>query len=133
MIKSIFVVASLLALTMFIQSTNAGEPCTVTMIREMIEQGLTDDQIEAICSKVMIDQDNDAQIEGDIYSKAQRLYVNQQFDDMIKLLRGHCEDNLYDVKANVLLANAYLELVEQMKDKGDKGFKELVNKRLYSA
>jgi len=126
--KSVFIIVSLLTLFMFVPSTYAGDPCTVEMMRAMIEEGLSNDQIQSICDKAKLLQGSGAQAEEDIYAKAQRLYKEQQFSDMISLLRGHCEDNLYDMKANVLLAEAYLEQVEIMKNLGDKGYKELVNK-----
>ncbi len=129
--KSVFVVVSLLTLIMFIQSTNAGEPCTVEMMRAMIEEGLSNDQIQSICDRAKLLQGSDTQAEEDIYAKAQQLYENQQFDEMVSLLGPYCQDNHYDMKANILLANAYMEQVERMKASGDKEYKELVMKPYY--
>ena len=129
--KSGIVIISLLSIVMFTPLTHAGEPCSVELIRSMIEEGLSDDQIQSICDRAKLLQGSETQAEEDIYTKAQRLYVDQQFDDMITLLGDYCHDNHFDHTANVLLAKAYLEQAERMKADDDKGYKDLVMKPYY--
>ncbi len=131
MMRSISVVVLSLISILLIQSTHAGEPCTVEMMRAMIEEGLSNDQIQSICDRARLLQGTDAKAEEDIYTKAQRLYENQQFDDMVTLLGTYCQEHHYDMKANILLANAYMEQVEQLKASDDKEYKELVMKAYY--
>jgi len=129
MIKLFMVIASLIAILPFVPSNHA-EACSVEVIRSMIEEGLTDDQIETICDRAKLYQGSDDQ-KADVYTKAQRLYNNQQFDDMVALLGTYCQDNHYDFKANLLLAQAYMEQVERLKAKDDKEYKDLVMKTYY--
>jgi len=116
MIKLIFVVASLLATTIFVPSTYAEEPCSPATIRSMIEQGLSDEQIDSICKGAEKYQGAETQ-EEDLYTKADRLYAEHQIDELVKLLDDYCRDNPYDHKVNMLFANALLEQVEAMKAK----------------
>lgn len=60
---------------------------------------------------------------ADKYHAAYELYQNRKFDDVISELEAFCADHPNDVKANFLLAKAYLEKSHSLKESGQRGWK----------
>lgn len=79
-----------------------------------------------------------AQTEVDNYTKACNLYEAEEYDQVITLVGDYCNQNPVDYKFNTILAKAYLEKCEIMKENGNKKYEDLVlipwniGKRLYS-
>ena len=77
--------------------------------------------------------------EVDKYTKACNLYEAENYDQVISMLGDYCNQNPTDYKFNVILAKAYLEKCEVMKEDGNQEYKDLalipwgIGKRLYSA
>ncbi len=59
----------------------------------------------------------------DKYHAAYELYQKRKFDDVISELEAFCADHPNDVKANFLLAKAYLEKSHALKESGKIGWK----------
>ena len=64
----------------------------------------------------------------DKYDVAYELYQKRKFDDVISELEAFCADHPNDVKANFLLAKAYLEKSHSLKESGKIGWKPLLSK-----
>ncbi len=60
---------------------------------------------------------------ADKYHAAYELYKKRKFDDVISELEPFCADHPNDVKANFLLAKAYLEKSHALKESGNIGWK----------
>lgn len=75
---------------------------------------------------------------GDKYTQACNLYENEEYDEVISLIGDYCNENPTNMKYNLILAKAYLEKCEIMKENGDKKYKDVImipfniGKRLYS-
>jgi TolA-binding protein len=66
------------------------------------------------------------EMEQSPYDQANELYQQGEYDQVIRLLEDHCASKPSDKKSQLLLAKAYLEKCELMKQKGNKGYKYLV-------
>jgi hypothetical protein len=62
----------------------------------------------------------------DLYARAEELYKEKKYDEVIKILFGPAYDNPSDFRTNVLLAKAQLEKCAILKANGDKSYEELV-------
>lgn len=62
----------------------------------------------------------------DLYARAEELYKEKKYDEVIKILFGPAYDNPSDYRTNVLLAKAQLEKCAILKANGDKSYRELV-------
>jgi len=60
---------------------------------------------------------------ADKYPAVYELYKERKFDDAISELEPFCADHPNDVKANFLLAKAYLEKSHSLKESGKRGWK----------
>lgn len=65
---------------------------------------------------------------ADKYDVAYELYQKRKFDDVISELEAFCADHPNNVKANFLLAKAYLEKSHSLKESGEKGWKPILLK-----
>ncbi len=66
--------------------------------------------------------------DADKYHAAYELYQKRKFDDVISELEAFCADHPKNVKANFLLAKAYLEKSHSLKESGEKDWKPIVMK-----
>jgi tetratricopeptide (TPR) repeat protein len=62
----------------------------------------------------------------DRYSQAEILFDQEEYDQVISLLSGYCAINRTDLRANVLLAKAYLEKCSRFKQEGNETWRTLV-------
>ena len=62
----------------------------------------------------------------DKYSQAEILFDQEEYDQVISLLSGYCAINRTDLRANVLLAKAYLEKCSRFKREGNETWRTLV-------
>jgi len=62
----------------------------------------------------------------DLYARAEELYKEKKYGEVIKLLNGPAYDNPSDFRINVLLAKAQLDKCAILKANGDKSYKTLV-------
>ena len=65
---------------------------------------------------------------ADKYDVAYELYQKRKFDDVISELEAFCADHPNNVKANFLLAKAYLEKSHSLKESGETGWKPILIK-----
>ena len=66
--------------------------------------------------------------ENNIYERSSALFEKEQYDQVISLLEGFCAYNPKDIKSRLLLAKAYIEECELLKQKGSAGYKSMVIK-----
>lgn len=62
----------------------------------------------------------------DLYARAEQLYKENKYSEVIKLLYGPAYDNPSDFRINILLAKAQLGQCAMLKANGDKSYKTLV-------
>ena len=63
----------------------------------------------------------------DIYSQSRTLFDQGEYDQVISLLSDYCSTS-GELKASIVLSNAYLEKCLILKESGDKRYKTLVHK-----
>lgn len=63
-----------------------------------------------------------------IYDKSYELFSQEKYDQVISLLAGYCASNSSDFKSQLLLAEAYLEKCELIKETGSDYYKNIVIK-----
>lgn len=68
----------------------------------------------------------DPSSQQDLYARAEELYKEKKYGEVIKLLYGPAYDNPSDFKINILLAKAQLEKCAALKANGDKSYRALV-------
>ena len=64
----------------------------------------------------------------DIYGKACDLFNQEEYNQVISTLTGYCVSNPKDIKSQILLAKAYLEKCDFLKEQDNKQYKTLVYK-----
>lgn len=68
-------------------------------------------------------------LEGkNIYDQSCELFRQDKYDEVISSLVGYCASNPQDIKSQILLAKAYLEKCNIMKEQGSHQYKTLVYK-----
>ena len=68
----------------------------------------------------------DPSAQQDLYVRAEELYKEKKYGEVIALLYGPAYDNPSDFEINVLLAKAQLEKCAMLKASGDKSYRALV-------
>jgi len=63
---------------------------------------------------------------GDIYDKAFNLLSKEEYDEAISTLVGYCASNPQDIKSQILLAKAYLDKCDLLKEQDSQEYKTLV-------
>jgi len=63
---------------------------------------------------------------ANIYGKACDLFSQEEYDQVISTLVGYCASNPQDIKFQILLAKAYLEKCDLLKEQDNKQYKTLV-------
>ena len=61
-----------------------------------------------------------------IYGKACDLFSQGEYDQVISILAGYCASNPKDIKSQILLAKAYLEKCDLLKEQDNQQYKTLV-------
>jgi len=61
-----------------------------------------------------------------VYDKAYDLFSQEEYDQVISTLVGYCASNPQDIKSQILLAKAYLEKCDLLKEQDNKQYKTLV-------
>jgi tetratricopeptide (TPR) repeat protein len=68
-------------------------------------------------------------LEGkNIYDQSCELFRQEKYDEVISSLVGYCASNPQDIKSQILLAKAYLEKCDLLKEQGSQQYKTLVYK-----
>ena len=65
-------------------------------------------------------------LEKSLYDKCCDLYNQEEYDQVVSLLAGYCASHPQDKKSELLLAKAYLEECDLLKQKGNESYKSLV-------
>lgn len=66
--------------------------------------------------------------EKNIYDQAYELFRQEKYDEVISSLVGYCASNPQDIKSQILLAKAYLEKCDLLKEQGSLQYRTLVYK-----
>ena len=62
------------------------------------------------------------------YDQSCELFRQEKYDEIISSLVGYCASNPQDIKSQILLAKAYLEKCDLLKEQGSRQYKTLVYK-----
>lgn len=65
---------------------------------------------------------------ANVYGKACDLFSQEEYDQVISTLVGYCASNPQDIKSQILLAKAYLEKCDLLKEQDSQQYKTLVYK-----